>query len=685
MIGGAGAEPLEFPAAGGVLRHPLAGEFSRLNVGQHLCHLRTHMGIDHPGPGAIGAVFGGVGDGAVHAGDAAPVHQIDQQLELVQAFEIGEFRRVTRIDQRVERRAHELRGATTKHHLLAEEIGFRFLLDGGLDQAGATTDGAAIGERQRLRPAARVLVNGEKADIAVATQIVGAQGVAGAGRRHQYNIEIVAGPNKAEMQREAMDEKQRGALLHSGRQIACVDFGKLRVRRRQHDNVGLARGHGIAHNRKAGGPRFVRARAQLARADDDVRHAGVAQVQRMRLALIAVADDGDTLAPNEREIGIGGRVSAHLLLRCIGPAKPASWQSCFLASRGEITWRKHRAFWRPSMKTLDISSLALAAIALLTLPVPAAAGRHKFINFDVPGAGASFPSDINDNNDVTGDYRDLSGVYHSFVRTADGTITTFDPPGAASSGGGAINRNGEIVGSFTDSSSVSHGYLRSADGTITIIDPPGSTGTSAYGLNDRTQLTGGFGDSNGIFHGFLRKQSGRYIVFDPEGSARTFGIGINNDTAVTGVYCPNSLCNPFNGFIRSSDGAITTFSVSGANSTMPRQINSSGAVVGHFSTFDGGQGGFVRTPDGQIATFCAWGSGINKKGWAVGFNRDGFGVYHGCLRAPDGTLSTFDDPSAGTDNAEGTQPTAINAARYVTGFYEDVNHAYHGFIVLPRT
>src|ERR1043166_2686159 len=148
------------------------------------------------------------------------------------------------------------------------------------------------------------------------------------------------------------------------------------------------------------------------RADDDVRHAGVAQVQRMRLALIAVADDGDTLAPNEREIGIGGRVSAHLLLRCIGPAKPASWQSCFLASRGEITWRKHRAFWRPSMKTLDISSLALAAIALLTLPVPAAAGRHKFINFDVPGAGASFPSDINDNNDVTGDYRDLSGVYH---------------------------------------------------------------------------------------------------------------------------------------------------------------------------------------------------------------------------------------------------------------------------------
>src|ERR1051326_662221 len=329
MGGSGGAEPLEFPAAGGVLRHPLAGEFSRLNVGQHLCHFPAHMRIDHPGPGAVGAVFGGVGDGAIHAGDAARVHQIDQQLELVQAFEIGELRGVAGIDQRVERRAHELRGAAAKYGLLSEQIGFRFLLDGGLDQAGAATDGGAISQRQRLRPAARIAVDREKADIAVATQIVGAERVAGTGRRHQYNIEIVAGPNKAEMQREAMDEKQRGALLHSGRQIACVDFGKLLIGRRQHDNVGLSRGHGIAPDLETGGARPARARARLARADDNVRDAGVAQVQGMRLALIAVADDGDTLAPDERQIGIGGSVDFRLNWRLLSLSPHSARESIY--------------------------------------------------------------------------------------------------------------------------------------------------------------------------------------------------------------------------------------------------------------------------------------------------------------------------------------------------------------------
>src|SRR3546814_7432609 len=49
------------------------------------------------------AIFGGVRDRIAHVGDAALIHQVDDQLDLVEAFEIGHFRRVTGFDQGFER------------------------------------------------------------------------------------------------------------------------------------------------------------------------------------------------------------------------------------------------------------------------------------------------------------------------------------------------------------------------------------------------------------------------------------------------------------------------------------------------------------------------------------------------------------------------------------------------------
>jgi hypothetical protein len=48
----------------------------------------------------------------------------------------------------------------------------------------------------------------------------------------------------------------------------------------------------------------------------------------------------------------------------------------------------------------------------------------------VPGAGGTEPGTINPSGAVSGGYFDPSGLYHGFVRAADGTITTFDIPGA---------------------------------------------------------------------------------------------------------------------------------------------------------------------------------------------------------------------------------------------------------------
>lgn len=334
------------------------------------------------------------------------------------------------------------------------------------------------------------------------------------------------------------------------------------------------------------------------------------------------------------------------------------------------------------MNTIRFGIVTSAALLLASTNI-ALAGGHRFVNFDVPGAAATFPSDINDSNEVTGDYRDHSNVSHGFIRTSDGTITTFDGPGASSTGGAAINGNGEVVGTYYDSSSMSHGFVRAPDGTITTFDPPGSTQTYAYAINGKGQVTGGFSDSNGLAHGYLRKANGKFIVFDPENSVLTFGQAINNSGEVAGEYCTNSLCDPYTGFVRSADGTIASFSVTDAKMIVPVGIDPGGTVGGQYYTYDGARAGFLRTPGGDIVTFggCAWITGMNRSDWLVGFNTDSFGNNHGCLRAPDGTITAFDDRDAGSGGGEGTQPSAVNSTRYVTGYYEDSNHVYHGFIV----
>ena len=53
----------------------------------------------------------------------------------VEAFEIGHFGRVARLDQRLEARLDQVGEAAAQHRLLAEQIGLAFFLEVGLDDA----------------------------------------------------------------------------------------------------------------------------------------------------------------------------------------------------------------------------------------------------------------------------------------------------------------------------------------------------------------------------------------------------------------------------------------------------------------------------------------------------------------------------------------------------------------------
>jgi hypothetical protein len=151
--------------------------------------------------------------------------------------------------------------------------------------------------------------------------------------------------------------------------------------------------------------------------------------------------------------------------------------------------------------------------------------------FDAPGAGTSensvyvqgtFALSINDNGVIAGYYVDASEGYHGFVRAADGTITTLNAPGAGTglspdtqdplgTKALSINGNGVIAGYYSDPNEVYHGFMVSASGAITTFNAPGAgtteaTGTYPRSINDNGVIVGYYSDSGDVYHGFQRTQ-----------------------------------------------------------------------------------------------------------------------------------------------------------------------------------
>lgn len=370
---------------------------------------------------------------------------------------------------------------------------------------------------------------------------------------------------------------------------------------------------------------------------------------------------------------------------------------------------------------------------LLGASVTATGHNLSITTFDVPAAGkgsgqGTFTAGINLFGTVAGSYTDANNVSHSFLRQANGKITTFDPPDTASvpypqfngSGAIALNVGGEVGGYFVDRNLVVHAYLRSRDGKYTAIDWPGACTTSqnvgchgsgVWNINDFGVAVGPFEDtsSNFVAHTALRFPGGRITTFEVPGSSMLVGqgtvpasfSGLNNFGAITGIWYDANY--NFHGFVRSADGAFTDFEAPGADTTdqfygtSPSSLNDLGAITGNYLDASGVFHGFLRSPDGKFTTPLdapgadltpgnfngTFPSMINLFGEITGSYSDVNGANHGFVRRRDGTFETFDTPGAGTGAFEGTVSVANNLFGAIAGYYVDSNAVAHGFVATP--
>jgi hypothetical protein len=55
-------------------------------------------------------------------------------------------------------------------------------------------------------------------------------------------------------------------------------------------------------------------------------------------------------------------------------------------------------------------------------------------------------------------------------------------------------------------------------------------------------------------------------------------------------------------------------------------------------------------------------------------------AFHGFLRTPDGSFTTFEAPGAGTGAGQGTVANTNNAAGDIVGVYQDASSVFHGYL-----
>jgi hypothetical protein len=373
--------------------------------------------------------------------------------------------------------------------------------------------------------------------------------------------------------------------------------------------------------------------------------------------------------------------------------------------------------------------------------VHAQGGGPTFTEFEDPAAGMAMLQGttgfgINAAGDITGIYitapnPSTPNLAHGFIRSATtGAFTPIDAPGAGTAKNEGtfafgIDTAGDVAGMYSDSIDAYHGFVRAANGTFTPFDVTGAPtairhrGTVPLSSNAGGDVTGFYVDAGAVRHGFVRvAASGMITTFDAPGAGTastegTVPIHIGTAGDITGFY--KDAGGTFHGFIRkASTGVITPgIDAPGASSgpsgkvsfigTLPTGIDATGDIAGVYSGTDGLYHGFLRAANGTFsppidAPNAAKGGlfpgtfpfSMNDSGVIAGFYEDSSGLNHGFVRAADGTITApLNAPGASTGNIGmfpgGTVNVSINSSGVVTGGYFDVSGVAHGFsLTLPQ-
>jgi len=218
---------------------------------------------------------------------------------------------------------------------------------------------------------------------------------------------------------------------------------------------------------------------------------------------------------------------------------------------------------------------------------------------------------------------------------------------------------------------------------FTTIDVPGTSDTEAYGINN-TGLVSGFYVVNGTGHGFLWRDGTLTTVDQGSGSNTLLG-DVNEPGMVAGNYGPFNIQHA--AIYSIGAGTFTTLpDIPNLPINLGNGINPQGEVVGSAAMgsvaapfnsvgwiWDGRSYSFFTVPG--AAGLGTEAVGINAPGSVSGYFQDGNGSFHGFLKQGS-KFTTIDVPGA-----MNTFGFGLNNSGEQVGYYVDQQGDVHGFVL----
>ncbi|BBG29212.1 septin family protein [Zymobacter palmae] len=300
-----------------VVQDEVASKSTVLDVFQNTAHSVFGVFCDNFRASDVVTVFSGVGDGVAHVGHTTFVHQVNDQFHFVHTFEVRHFRSITCFDQRFETCLNQCRNTAAQYRLFAEEVGFSFFFERRVDDTRtAVTVGRSVGQRDVARLATGVLRDSDQRRNTAALRVGLTNSMTRRFRRDHDDVEVSTRFDLFEVNIETVSECQCCAFFQVRFDIAVVDLFLIFIRGQNHDNVSAFNGFRYFLDGQTSGFGFCPGRRGLAQCDSNV-DTGFFQVVGVRVALRAVAQNGDFLALDERKITILVVVDLHDDCSCL--------------------------------------------------------------------------------------------------------------------------------------------------------------------------------------------------------------------------------------------------------------------------------------------------------------------------------------------------------------------------------
>jgi len=250
-----------------------------------------------------------------------------------------------------------------------------------------------------------------------------------------------------------------------------------------------------------------------------------------------------------------------------------------------------------------------------------------------------------------------------------------------------INDAGDIVGDIVPVYNLlqSRGFFRHVNAKFgpPILEPDARGYTETYGLNNVRLVCGNYyNPTEQLSHAYFFSTGTGFSQFDVPGATGTFVFNVNDVADFCGVY--DDATGATQAFI-SIAGTITTIAVPGAAGyAIADDINNAGDIAGYYRDSADVYHGFLRAADGTItAPIDVSGStytdlrGINDHGLMVGRYRDSTGT-HGFALNSSGAITTFIGESSTTLNG-------VNNSGRMCGWETDPDTGiHHGLIARLR-